>query len=204
MIEGEAMADLTEIWKILASGGPVMIPLFLLSVLLYYQAFRLLLLTGPYRRAPTAGNLPPSNSADAPERILAFTRERSTQHALRQAMGEVRLALLTVIERRLRFLAVLVSCAPLLGLLGTVIGMLETFGGISQGGGPDTSNAVADGISEALVTTQAGLTVALPGLLLVIVLQRRYLAIESLLAFIESRLLLQLRHEPSTQKRHAP
>ncbi len=204
------MADLTEIWKILASGGPVMIPLFLLSVLLYYQAFRLLLLTGPYRRAPTAGNLPPSNSADAPgvgpriERILAFTRERSTQHALRQAMGEVRLALLTVIERRLRFLAVLVSCAPLLGLLGTVIGMLETFGGISQGGGPDTSNAVADGISEALVTTQAGLTVALPGLLLVIVLQRRYLAIESLLAFIESRLLLQLRHEPSTQKRHAP
>jgi biopolymer transport protein ExbB len=50
-----------------------------------------------------------------------------------------------------------------LGLLGTVIGMLRTFDGISRGGGSDTAARVADGISQALITTQCGLMIALPG-----------------------------------------
>lgn len=59
-------------------------------------------------------------------------------------------------------LGTLVAAAPLLGLLGTVFGMVGTFTAVSQGGG-DTAVMVADGIRLALVTTQAGLIAALPG-----------------------------------------
>jgi biopolymer transport protein ExbB len=64
--------------------------------------------------------------------------------------------------------------------------MLQTFFGISTSGGSDTAGVVASGISEALVTTQAGLTVALPGLFLVMLIHRQRHAIEARLARLES------------------
>jgi hypothetical protein len=57
---------------------------------------------------------------------------------------------------------VMVVAAPLFGLLGTVLGMLLTFKAIGVGGS-SVSDIVAKGISEALVATQTGLTVAIPG-----------------------------------------
>ena len=48
---------------------------------------------------------------------------------------------------------------PLMGLLGTVIGMLGTFVAISSGGGAETASMVAAGISEALITTAAGVEI---------------------------------------------
>lgn len=65
----------------------------------------------------------------------------------------------------LPLLAVLAALCPLLGLLGTVLGMMTTFGGITTGGVIEP-NAMARGISQALITTQAGLVMALPLLLL--------------------------------------
>jgi biopolymer transport protein ExbB len=67
-------------------------------------------------------------------------------------------------ERRLPLLAVIVTASPLLGLLGTVTGMVKTFTLITVFG---TGNAdkLASGISEALVTTQLGLTIAIPTLI---------------------------------------
>jgi biopolymer transport protein ExbB len=68
-------------------------------------------------------------------------------------------------ERDLRVMKICVSAAPLMGLLGTVTGMLATFGALASGsGGEKTMGLVAGGISEALVTTETGLIVALPGL----------------------------------------
>ena len=67
-------------------------------------------------------------------------------------------------ERRLRYLKVLTSVAPLLGLLGTVAGMLKTFRGLASSGLSYTENLVAVGISEALVTTQLGLSIGVVGL----------------------------------------
>ena len=64
------------------------------------------------------------------------------------------------VRRRLRTAAVLAALSPLLGLLGTVLGMLETFQAITAHGTGDVG-AIADGISRALNTTQAGLVVAL-------------------------------------------
>ena len=62
-------------------------------------------------------------------------------------------------------LKLLCAVAPLLGLLGTVTGMIVTFQAITQGGGGD-SRLMADGISQALVTTVQGLVVAIPLLFL--------------------------------------
>ena len=67
-------------------------------------------------------------------------------------------------ERRLRYLKVLKGIAPLLGLLGTVAGMLKTFRGLASKGMSYTENLVAVGISEALVTTQMGLSIGVIGL----------------------------------------
>ena len=69
------------------------------------------------------------------------------------------------LRRYLSFIAVLASVAPLLGLLGTVLGMIETFQVIALFG-TGNAKAMAGGISVALVTTQTGLLVAIPGLLL--------------------------------------
>ncbi len=69
------------------------------------------------------------------------------------------------LSRFLAMIGVLVAVAPLLGLLGTVLGMIETFQVISVFGTGNAS-AMASGISIALITTEAGLLIAVPGLLL--------------------------------------
>jgi biopolymer transport protein ExbB len=65
----------------------------------------------------------------------------------------------------LAMIGVLVGVAPLLGLLGTVLGMIQTFQVISVYG-TGNAGAMANGISVALITTEAGLLIAVPGLLL--------------------------------------
>ena len=78
---------------------------------------------------------------------------------------ELRMSEIAPFEHDLRVMKICVSAAPLLGLLGTVTGMLATFGALASGSGGDkTMGLVAEGISEALVTTETGLIIALPGL----------------------------------------
>jgi len=76
-------------------------------------------------------------------------------------------------------LTALTAVAPLLGLLGTVVGMIETFEAVSTVGGT-TGSRVASGISQALITTQFGLIVAVPGVFGVANLRR-------LLGHVETR-----------------
>ena len=61
------------------------------------------------------------------------------------------------------FISTLVAVAPLLGLLGTVIGMVEMFGSLQGTLSSSGESTVAGGISTALVTTQLGLVIAAPG-----------------------------------------
>jgi biopolymer transport protein ExbB len=69
------------------------------------------------------------------------------------------------LERYLNTLGTIAAVAPLLGLLGTVLGMIKVFAEImTQGTG--NASALAGGISEALITTAAGLTVAIPALVM--------------------------------------
>jgi biopolymer transport protein ExbB len=76
------------------------------------------------------------------------------------------------IDRHLTSILVLAGAAPLLGLLGTVSGMITTFDVIAMFG-TGNARAMASGISEALISTQAGLVVAIPGLVLGGLLSRR-------------------------------
>lgn len=69
------------------------------------------------------------------------------------------------LERYLNTLGTIAAIAPLLGLLGTVVGMIKVFAEImTQGTG--NASVLAGGISEALITTAAGLTVAIPALVM--------------------------------------
>ncbi len=67
-----------------------------------------------------------------------------------------------ILYRNLFMLGLVAAVAPLLGLLGTVIGMIRSFDALFARGGADQLRIVADGISVALLTTFAGLVVALP------------------------------------------
>ena len=68
-------------------------------------------------------------------------------------------------KRSLRPLSVIAAVSPLLGLLGTVYGMIDAFQKTSASGGTAKTAMLASGIYEALVTTAAGLTIAIPALL---------------------------------------
>lgn len=72
-----------------------------------------------------------------------------------------------------RLVKTIVAAAPLIGLLGTVIGMIETFDSLADAALFSQSGGIAGGISQALFTTQLGLVVAVPGLIIGNILQRR-------------------------------
>jgi len=96
-----------------------------------------------YKRQ-TGGSGPPRN-------IVPL--ERSAQTASSEAV--------TVLERRLTWLATIAATSPFVGLFGTVMGIVDAFQGLGTAGAA-TLRAVAPGISEALITTAAGLFVAVP------------------------------------------
>lgn len=189
-----------EIISILDSGGWVMYPLGLLAILIYTNGTEMLLFL-------RKGNIQlgrdsewmtwvynPEKAEGRAGEIIRYTQEnaRSSKH-VRNRFEEVRQSILHDIERRLIFLNTLVAAAPLMGLLGTVIGMLATFSGIAKKGGGDTVDVVSQGISEALITTQTGLVIALPGIFLVLIIRNRKHAIEAALARIESLILTKLK-----------
>lgn len=90
-----------------------------------------------------------------------------------------------------------VLVAPLLGLLGTVTGMIETFQSLSTMTLHSQSGGIAGGIAEALFTTQMGLTVAVPGVLANSMLNRRQQQIEQDLSQVKDLLC----HHPLTSHR---
>jgi len=113
--------------------------------------------------------------------VLEFLNKRTMNKKLDQGI-----LYLCVMQKRhnitkyIRMIAVLAAIAPLLGLLGTVSGMITTFDVISLFG-TGNAKAMAGGISEAMITTQSGLVAAIPGLLMSGFLSRRA-------TFMENRL----------------
>ncbi len=91
-----------------------------------------------------------------------FHRKR---RALEELLYEKLLTIRPRLERFLPFLAVTAAAAPLMGLLGTVMGMIKTFKLITEFGTGD-AKSLSSGISEALVTTELGLVVAIPVLII--------------------------------------
>ena len=99
-------------------------------------------------------------------RMLAaglINRDHSRE-VMKEAIGDAGRHVIAQLERYLNTLGTIASVTPLLGLIGTVFGMIDIFGVIVNAG---TGNAavLAGGISKALVTTAAGLSVAIPTLI---------------------------------------
>jgi biopolymer transport protein ExbB len=182
---------LNEMWHTWAEGGVVMIAMALLGVITYASAISLLMKLH-YRGLTKAGDTTVcswvAQPDAAPERIRELIRYTQDEvHSIIDIEGrfrEVEATQVTDMDRRLAFLNVLVIGAPLFGLLGTVLGMLLTFKAIGVGGS-STSEVIARGISEALVCTQTGMMVAIPGLIMAMVAKRRRSEYVAFLARLE-------------------
>ncbi|MDE0769648.1 MAG: MotA/TolQ/ExbB proton channel family protein [Opitutaceae bacterium] len=172
----ELASEILDIW---AKGGWLMLPLFALTLFIYHAVLELLLrLNGHflarsgYDRISDIGINHALRSGDwTLRRLLAL--DASSRVEVRRHFQEVRAEYMPTINRRIRFLSVLITAGPLVGLLGTVVGMLTTFDGMA---GSDTSKfaSVVSGVSEALITTQGGLIVSIPAfVLLSLIIQKR-------------------------------
>jgi len=106
--------------------------------------------------------------------VLKSSKEKldskSAQSYLQQWKSEV----VPRFERRLKFASILIKAAPLMGLLGTVLGLYKTFKVLAHGQG-HAMDMISSGVSQALITTEMGLLAAIPGIWMIYVLKRCFL-----------------------------
>ncbi|MFW5500969.1 MULTISPECIES: MotA/TolQ/ExbB proton channel family protein [unclassified Maridesulfovibrio] len=166
--------------NILQQGGLIMWPLFILSIAsLAVMGERFFVFsTNRFPKAERLDELVNLARQHKNEKILNLVEETSPLYlkifnALfsplpdREKKHEVQLAgeeILFSLNRRLDFLATVATAAPLIGLLGTVLGMIKAFSRLSASGNVDIT-MLAGGIWQALLTTAAGLSVAIPALI---------------------------------------
>jgi biopolymer transport protein ExbB len=79
---------------------------------------------------------------------------------MQDAMADYARMAMNIVEKRMNILSFIGTSAPLFGMTGTVTGMIRSFGAIAAAGDVDAA-IVASGISEALITTAAGLLIAM-------------------------------------------
>lgn len=188
-----------ETLSLWVAGGWLMIPLALLGGVIYFAIFELYLhlkKNSFYKvGANTLGHwidLPTDARGDVAE-MIAFTQDGIKDMGMaRDRFEELRSAHLPTLSRRLYFCNILVGAAPLTGLLGTVIGMLGTFFGLSVSSGGNTIDLVAGGISEALITTQTGLVLAIPAYVMITVVKRQIGELEQFFTRMEILTILKL------------
>ena len=141
---------LLDAWETVREGGVVMIALVALSFLLYRSAF---------------GTLSFVKGFSASMSIEGF--EKGSSFVDREiALSQKKREFSELVSRQVVYIGMLAAAAPLLGLLGTVIGMLNTFESLSQRM-QETTSQVSSGVRFALVTTQAGLIVAIPAIFII-------------------------------------
>lgn len=181
-----AVRKATNLWQVVMAGGPMMIPLGVLSVItvMLILAFLLSLrrgtmATGRYMQTAEAllrkkdylGLLAVSNRHnEAVAQIMQRTMDFLTKHPkatfseareIAQAEG-MRQA--SALNQRVAWLSDIGTLSPMLGLLGTVIGIVQSFGVIAIDAASTRPTMLAQGIGEALIATAAGLLVGIPAM----------------------------------------
>ena len=174
------------LWEVVLSGGPVMIPLGILSViavmlvLIYLFTMRRgAVVTKRYmstadallRKRDYLGLLAISNRhREAVARIMQRTLDFITQHP-EATFAEAREIAETegtrqaaALNQRITYLADIGTIAPMLGLFGTVLGMIKSFSVVASDIVASRPIMLAEGVSEALVTTAAGLCIGIPAM----------------------------------------
>lgn len=118
-------------------------------------------------------------------------------------MDEVLLEENSRVEKRIGFLAMFANVATLMGLLGTIAGLIHSFAGISNANPAEKANILSQGISVAMNTTAYGLIVAVPALVMYAVLQNRAGKLTDDLNKAALNLFIQLgyHYEPVTTKK---
>ncbi len=157
------------IQQTLYEGGLTLWALMALAIAIYAILFKAWRMLSSTRYALAEKDwVKPALALDGP----ASRQVAPTAREVQRSYAAFELDQMATVERRLPFLAVLISSAPLLGLLGTVAGMLITFSGMAAGNGAPI-DTISTGISKALVTTQAGLVIAIPAAFLLALLKRQ-------------------------------
>lgn len=170
-------------FELIKSGGWLMLPIILSSIAVGAICIERFFALNPEKIAPKnllgqVWGWIKNNQLDANKirelklssplgRILAagLSNSRHGRDVMKESIQEAASHVIHDLERYLNTLGTIAAIAPLLGLLGTVIGMIKVFTEIMIQG---TGNAavLAGGISEALITTAAGLSVAIPALIM--------------------------------------
>jgi biopolymer transport protein ExbB len=179
-----------EIWN---SGGWGMIALAANAVLIFYLGHSI------FFRIRAKGYLhvpekkwkgwikQPEKGKGAIGRMVRFVMAAQTIEEISIFFDELNQTEIAPFDRDLKVMKMSVSVAPLLGLLGTVTGMLATFAALASGSGGDkTMDMVASGISQALITTETGLLIALPGLIFQYKLAREHQQYKAFLAHLQT------------------
>jgi biopolymer transport protein ExbB len=177
------MGLISKTYEYLLPGGPVMIPLILISIwmwvliierMFYFRRMgRHDLSLGEAIEALKSQRAPLKTGGLRNRIVSSFLKGRTGMNRLDKSLIEqCAMRKRLMLKRNLSVIAILAAVAPLFGLLGTVTGMMTTFDAIGIFG-TGNAKAVAGGISEALITTQSGLLVAIPGLFMSEMLNRR-------------------------------
>ena len=98
--------------------------------------------------------------------ILAISDKNYTNEMVREECVRLANNELNEARRGLRIIDLIITIAPLVGLLGTVLGMIEAFQALQDSGAQADPSALAGGIWEALLTTAAGMGIAIPASIL--------------------------------------
>ncbi|MBN1782060.1 MotA/TolQ/ExbB proton channel family protein [bacterium] len=173
---------MTEIWNTLAKGGIVMIPLMLTSVIaltviieraiflrrrriMNPDLVRLILhAENPVKLKDSIQSLEHQDSAFINIVRTALEHHQEPIEEIRETIIDQGRREARLLEKGLAILETVAGIAPLLGLLGTVLGMIKVFDVISKSGLGQTQ-LLSGGISEALITTVVGLSIAIPSLI---------------------------------------
>lgn len=169
LFSAEGVDFIVGIWN---DGGWLMIPLAILAIFIYFESVSVILRLkrAKLKKNPRKTWEPwldqPGQGTGHVGQVVRFVRGDN------QVFGEenllrveaVRARVIPDVNARITVISTLVTIAPLMGLLGTVIGMLSTFRGLSNASG-QAADLVAEGIRVALITTQTGLMIAIPGYL---------------------------------------
>ena len=165
------------------SGGFVMWPLFFAAMFLWFglgfrfhtlkrgskKSVRTLIRKYDEHKRTKVVGLIDSAIQDAMGIVNEFGRSKMARKLIDDKFYEYEVA----IRKYSKMVMTLVAIAPLIGLLGTVVGMIETFDSLASASLFSQSGGIAGGISQALFTTQLGLVVAVPGVIIGRLLDRR-------------------------------
>ena len=193
---------ITDFLDFIHSGGYVMMPLVCLTVVLWFSiGCRYWLLRRGTQHSVRAliddneqGGLGQQQGIidNAVKTGLELKQQLTLSHShsgdLRKQLDSSFYPYQRTIREYAILIKVVVMVAPLLGLLGTVSGMIETFNSLGDMALFTQTGGIAGGISQALFTTQMGLVVAIPGALIQGMLNRKQLALEMELAQIKDLL----------------